>query len=346
MNIKNNKKICTFYTIINKLLLIICLISCFNKIPDAVKYIENNGVKIGILPEAGGRIVLLTYHDCKNLILSNSKLWNYKEKPSPFLKGKAYLGHIVWVGPQAEWWTQQTINKKRLNNKALWPPDPWLEYGKFNIINQKNDYIKLLGPESPISGLQLAKEISIDKKGIVHINVTAKNIRQTDIKWDLWFNTRVPVDTTCYVPLGKNSKINVETINKTKYGFVPYDTSMGFFSFKRDKNIINKYKKDSKAFIYPEKPFMVGFNNKYAVTFRFELYDSKSICPGQSLVEIYIATNKNPKNELLELECHSPYKLIKPGQTIKMWQTWEVIPYNGKISRKAQIDFINDKIMK
>ena len=85
-----------------------------------------------------------------------------------------------------------------------WPPDPYLIYGDFKIKEQTDSYIKMVGPESPISGVQLVKEVTVLDDGRVSFKVTAKNIRDKDVSWDLWSNTRVNGHAPSYAYVGKN----------------------------------------------------------------------------------------------------------------------------------------------
>ena len=90
-------------------------------------FIHNGNTRVGILTDVGGRIVYASLEGEKNILKSDSALWyeNKEEKPeiSAYSDFKAYNGHIVWVGPQKEWWSHQRKNLYRKFTKAIWPPD-------------------------------------------------------------------------------------------------------------------------------------------------------------------------------------------------------------------------------
>jgi hypothetical protein len=95
---------------------------------NSLLYIENGGTRVGILSEVGGRIVYLSSDDSPNILKATEKFWNEdsSERPIPSFDTdwKEYNGHIVWLGPQSEWWTRQDGNMERKKSKAEWPADP------------------------------------------------------------------------------------------------------------------------------------------------------------------------------------------------------------------------------
>ena len=75
--------------------------------------LSNDQVEVGVLPEVGGRVVLLRKPGLQNILKSDERLWVDAEKHKPeisaFSDFKAFNGHIVWLGPQSEWWIHQDI---------------------------------------------------------------------------------------------------------------------------------------------------------------------------------------------------------------------------------------------
>ena len=162
------------------LLFIILFYAVYPQDNENLIILSNKNIEVGILPEVGGRIVLLRKPGLRNILKSDTKLWQNPEKQKPeisaFSDFKAFNGHITWVGPQSEWWTHQTLNMKRNEEKADWPPDPYLIYGKNKILSRNDSSLKMVGPESPVSGVKIFKEISIKSSGAVTITSTAENI--------------------------------------------------------------------------------------------------------------------------------------------------------------------------
>ena len=94
--------------------------------------LKNEYVVLGLIPEAGAHVVLFRSYDSANVLDSNPKTWS---EPVPVFSAEEpkfapYDGHITWLGPQKEWWTQQDINIDRKNRRVPWPPDPFLTLGK------------------------------------------------------------------------------------------------------------------------------------------------------------------------------------------------------------------------
>jgi len=308
--------------------------------------IERFDIKIGILPDVGGRIVLLTKGQSKNIIKSDTLLWNepISERPKASIlltEWKPYNGHIIWLGPQAEWWAQQDHNIEKKTKKAQWPPDPFLVYGNFEI-NKKSPFSVLLkGPESEVSGIQLIKEATIKKDSTILIKTIAKNISDKKVCWDLWFNTRMNGFCRCYVPASENNcRINVDEWSDP----IPFFFIDGYFSFNPQLAISKEKRKSTKAFIYPDKGFIAGFTKENLFLIRFQLHDREDIHPGQGLVEIYNSTTTDSINSLLELEYHSPYKALNPGAKMEAYEIWEVYDYSGPNNTKGHLQFLEKKI--
>ncbi len=316
---------------------------------NEIVFIENQSIRIGILPSVGGRIVSMSFNGGANILLSDSSKWiepNEKRiQPDPFQDFKTYNGNIVWVGPQDEWWSHQSANNLRKSQKADWPPDPYLEYGNFIITSQTLNSIEMTGPESPVSGIQLYKKIKIDEKGETMFRVIAKNIRKEDVSWDLWLLTRLPAKSVCFIPIEKESDYRVECHGNKHSEVLQTDTSLGYFSFVPAMPDSGKFNRQGKAFIYPKLPFIAAFTKGFLMVIRFNKYEKKSVHPKQGLVEIYNDVNRSADGGLLELEYHSAYLTLKPGETMETWETWQVIPYDGLDGRKARIVFIKKNIL-
>jgi len=115
-------------------------------------WISNGDVKAGILPDVGGRVVYLSLKGKENILTSDSTLWNESSAARPEIASttpfKAYNGHIVWLGPQAGWWTQQNEDTAKRNRADVWPPDPYLIYGGYTVLSQSDSSLVMQGPES------------------------------------------------------------------------------------------------------------------------------------------------------------------------------------------------------
>ncbi len=305
--------------------------------------LENNNIEVGILPEAGGRIVLLRQPGKKNILKSDPALWDSaKKQPEISVNTEfiAYNGHIVWLGPQNEWWVHQNLHTDRKAAQAPWPPDPYLVAGNYTITAQSDTKIHLQSPESAVSGIQLTKIISITDNGTVKFEVTGQNIRDSIVKWDLWLNTRLPGTARFYVPVDDDGIMRISSEQNNEKDTMQYTVEQGFFTFDPQKPTKGKQNRIAKAFLHPSDNYIIAFNKRQAFILRIPMHEKKSIHPEQALIEIYNQVGNEASDHLLELEYHAPYKKLQPGEKMKTSQTWELMEYNGENNPQAHIKFI------
>lgn len=323
-------------------------VNCKKNYNSDLIILGNKKIEVGILPEVGGRIVLLRKPGLKNMLKSDEQLWQNPEKHKPevsaFSTFKAFYGHIVWVGPQSEWWQYQEINEARRKAKADWPPDPYLIYGKFDITYQSDSIIKMIGPESPISGVRLYKEISIDNSGVVTFTAIAENIREKSFSCDLWMNTRLDGDALGYVPINDEGILELLVSENKTRETTPYRVENGYFTFQ--PSVPRKPRKEQvqEVHLYPSEGLMAGFSEQQMLLIRFNKYDQHDIHSQHGLVELYSYISDNENDRLLELELHSAYRTLAPGETITLTETWELFPYNGDNTTQDHIKFLKSNL--
>ncbi len=310
--------------------------------------LENDRIAVGILPAVGAHVVMFRTKDGGNLLNSDARLWtaplpNVTAEPPPFLP---YNGHIYWLGPQKGWWQQQDLNADRRDRKATWPPDPYLTLGKYEILEQTKESVKLRSPQSPVSGIQMTKEISL-KDGKVFLKVTAVNIRNKDVSWGIWSNTRLPGNASVYVPVGKEGgvlRVEFTAWNPEKERILPYEITDGFLHFDIPSVAADKeHVFTSKTFIYPSEPLIAAFSNGYLFIKRSSLIPKNTIHPDQSFVEIYKLTG-NLKDTLTELEMQGAYAALKPGESMSFEEDWELIPCGDLSGTAERIKFLKEKL--
>ena len=310
---------------------------------EKVVFISNGFVQVGVLVEVGGTIVSLRYKNGENILESDSALWNEPKADRPLVNAnpvwKAYNGHTVWLGPQSDWWIQQDVNPELKKTKSNWPPDPWLGYANYKILQHTDSSLVIESPASPVSGVSVTKNISISHAGKVCMHVSVKNIGDKPVSWDIWMNTRMNGMDRAYVPVDDDKDVRMD--GGSPKTAVPSGMTDGYFTFKPARPEKGSSILYSKAFIYPSKPFIAGFTKKHMLLIQFEKHPKSAIHPEQTLVELYNSVAIDPKENLLELEYHSPYKTLKPGKSMKAWETWEVHPYFGLENQQEQIEFLN-----
>lgn len=306
--------------------------------------LNNNNIQLTILPNIGGRVVSLICNGSRNILSSDSSLWNHNFKKAieeyTSFEILQFRGHSTWVGPQSEWWVRQNINQEKKKNKDTWPPDPFLDYGDFEILKQTNNSIELLGGKSKYTGVQIQKFYKILDSGKVELKARATNIRKEEISWDIWFNTRFPGNCKSYVPIAHVDDYRVETSPENEE--LNSKVVDGLFTFIIEEPSANFSQKSAKAFLTPNQPYIFSFNENYMFVVHIDISNAENIHSEHAVVEIYNAISENSTDSLLELEYHSPYKKMKPGDSVEISEIWELIEYDGNDSETEHINFINE----
>jgi len=306
--------------------------------------LRNNNIELGVSLALGGNVMILKLHNHNSIIKSDTITVPVTLSNDPLENAKLdfieYNGQTVWIGPQSEWWTQQDLHKERKDSKAVWPPDPYIMYGKYKIISQTDTSLIIEGPVSPISGLQMTKEITLIGNK-VRFKVVAQNKSNRNVSWDLWFNMRLNGMARAYIPVNKESITSIKPrIDKTSDS-VDYKITDDLFTYIPTKPV-SVESRNSKAFIYPLESTIYAFDESQALVIRFERHPKESIHPDQALVEIFNHINKNSNADLLELEHHAPYLQLAPQQKMEAWEEWELFEYSGVNNTEAHTAFIKN----
>jgi hypothetical protein len=196
------------------------------------------------------------------------------------------------------------------------------------------------GPPSEFSGVELTKSINITDDNKVKFHVSAKNIRNTPVSWDLWLNTRIDGYARCYVPLCDPVKVRVD-------GKETGEQDMSSFLHDKDYYYIEplppsrgKHSRWAKAFIPADKGFIAGFTSGQVFIIKFKKHAPEKIHPEHSLVEIYNYTNLNREDALTELEYHAPYVNLAPGESMETYEEWELYPFDAEVNHRNCVEFL------
>jgi len=329
--------------------------------PFSQLILENEQLKIAVTPEIGGRI---SYFGLKNhqnfLLLGNAFTEGVRPEVSAFSENIGYLGHTIWVGPQSEWWQHQHLNTARQASKAQWPPDPFTIFATNSVKSHNKNQILLEGIASPITGLKLDKAVYLAPKALnqVTIKATATNISDTERAWDLWFNSRVFVDTYIVAPVAHQSEVRIT------HAIGPTITKPIEVSFTADKSTHERSKllvefsidditatKDQhsihqgKIFIQPNQGWLAGFNNGQLFIIEFPWQPKKNIHPEQGQIEVYVKYDpKNQDDSLLEMEFHGPYQTLQPKQQMSQLANWHLFEYPKHWNKAQMRRFLVDKL--
>jgi len=305
--------------------------------------LDNGTVVLEVTPQLGGRGLGFSLQGRDNLLKVGEAV---TAQPDPEVSATAgdigYLGHDVWLGPQSQWWTRQHANPVRRDAKANWPPDPYLAFANTRIVERTHQRLVLEGVASPVSGVQLRKTFALspDRSDTAVLHVQARNIRDTPVAWDLWFNTRVSPSTRVYVPVAGEQDVRVESSAGQARGPLLPRIQDGLFSFERQPLPEGMSGRRGKVFLQPSAGWMAGFAGDQLFIIRFAHQDRSLIHPEQGQVELYLDETADADDGLLEMEVHAPYRTLQPDQTMDAEESWTVLAYDGADSYEAQVAFL------
>ena len=307
--------------------------------------LDNGTVAIEITPDIGGRVLSVGLVDKPNLLLIGAAVVSDPDPVvTPAANNIGYLGHETWVGPQSQWWTHQLVNPERSAAKAVWPPDPFLILAK-NSVQEKNvQQVILQSPNSPVSGIAMQKTFALvdGKPNQIRLDVSAQNIRDTRIAWDIWFNTRVSYTTNVYVPVDSMNDVRIEHFTDNTYGPLEHRFHAGFFALENHSPSTHQGRK-GKVFIQPSQGWMAAFGDQQLLIIQFALQPKNAIHPEQGQIELYQEfLNSSLDEGLLELEVHAPYKTLQPRESMAATEIWTILPYTGDHTPAAQIAFLHE----
>lgn len=306
--------------------------------------LDNGSVRLEATTAFGGRILSWQLRGEPNVLKVGQDA--VRAQPRPDWSATAgdipYLGHDVWVGPQSEWWIHQDANLARRQSRANWPPDPYLSLAPTRLLSHDARQFSLEGVDSPVSGVRLRKQVRLasDADNTVLLDAEARNIRDTDIAWDLWFNTRVAASTRVFVPVAAAS--DIELAASTDAGTISprHDFADGLF-------VLTARQADSadiqrgKYRLQPAAGWMAGFAGHQLFVIRFDHQPRERIHREQGQVELYLdAPSRTPAAGLLEMEVHAPYRTLAPGQGMQAAERWTLLRYDGPDEAAAQREFL------
>jgi hypothetical protein len=301
--------------------------------------ITNGTIVVGVLPPLGGRVVVLKKAGGENVLDVDEKLlrppYPTASVDTPF---RPWNGRIVWVGPQSAFWTQQDLKPDLKKHKAVWPPDPFNEAGRFEVVEKTPARLRLEGPASPVTGLSLVHEYEITGERTVRMKTTATNRRPTPVSWDLWPNTRVRTDAWPYVELDPTQMLRMEGPSSADAaaGLHPSESRNGWLTLPPGRKPEGDHKRMwVKAFARPARGLIACFAGKQLVVITAPIVPREKLHPDQAFIELYRAVGKG--TDILEVEMHGPYETLAPGASTSFEQTFEVLDYDGPASTEAHV---------
>lgn len=303
---------------------------------------KSRSAEIGVLTNAGGRIVLLRAPGGENLMRSDALEWG-REPPKPpegavKKEYREYGGNIVWTGPQSRWWQEQTIlpAKRKLKGKWPWPPDPFLTFGAFTVITNGKDVLSLQGGVSPVSGVALVKEITLGQH--LRLRTTASNVRSGPIERDLWTATMLSADARVYVPVADHR--SVRFMSRTVRTNIVWDIMGDMLVAAVRQYRTNAFIESDKAFIAPREGYAAVAAGRWVWLMLFTLPAAGSVSPEHGAVEISAEAKESRAASGFTLSRHSALSAIPPAGTISWSEDWHILQYTGAATDADRIAFI------
>jgi hypothetical protein len=301
--------------------------------------ITNGTIVVSVLPPLGGRVVVLKKAGGENLLDVDEKLL---KPPYPVasidLSFRPWNGRIVWVGPQAGFWSQQDLKPDLKKQRAVWPPDPFNEAGRFEVTEKTPLRVRLEGQASPVTGLAFVHEYEITGERTVRMKTTATNRRSTPVSWDLWPNTRFRTDAWPYAPLDPTQMLRMDGPHSgdAEAGLYPSTSRDGWLSMPPGRKPENGQKRIwAKAFVRPSQGLIACFAARQLVLITAPVVPRPKLHPDQAFIELYRAAGKG--TDILELEMHGAYETLAPGASTSFEQTFEILDYDGPADPDAHI---------
>ncbi|WP_416306001.1 DUF4380 domain-containing protein [Neptunicella sp. SCSIO 80796] len=310
--------------------------------------LHNDQVELHITPAIGGRVVGFNLKGHENFLKVGTPFkQGIRPDVSPTTDNIGYLGHIVWVGPQSQWWRKQQLNLQRYQNSAVWPPDPYLTFTDNKIVKHSPSEVVLEGAASPISGMQINKTFRLDpvNPNKVQLSATGVNISQQNHSWDLWFNTRVNIDTHVIVPVNRQQDIRLVSFENTHTGPINYRYSEQYLILDSSQFERQKPANQGKLYIRPKQGWMAGYRQGQLFIIQFPLLATELIHPEQAQVELYASyAQSNTEKGLIEMELHSPFRDLAPSDSIQFSSNWYLYEYPADFSQQDILAMLANKI--
>lgn len=166
----------------------------------------------------------------------------------------------------------------------------------------------------------------------MHLGVSARNISGSDVSWGLWSNTRLPGSSKFYLPCRteqiKSLRFECNSWSPQKDRLLNFKMENGFLTFDIEEAAkFPEHASTNKVFIKSESKSLVVLTGKFLFIKTLDT-EVLSVHPDHAPLEVFQSVGAaNPP--LLEIEAHGDYRTLKPGESMSLDETWEIIPCAG-----------------
>lgn len=304
-----------------------CFASPQTEAEQHLRMLRHGDLEVGVLPELGGRIVLLRKQGSHNMLRENQSFWhpeNWPQSVHANTRRSVFFGHIHWLAPQSAWWQQQDLDPQQQGRD--WPPDPFLELGRYEVLEQTPARLVVRSPESPVSGVVLTKVFELVSENSLRIIAEARNVRNSAVSWGLWSNARFPADTRFRAALAGVTEEDIRYSDGAAFrGSVSEDAQ--WFTFANDPESLRvETSAASKAFINTSSPrFEIAFADWILVTSLADPLPSR-IHPEHATAEVFLMKHPRSDHAFLELEFHGAYQTLQRNESVTIAELWQILP--------------------
>lgn len=323
---------------------------CAQKDTSGLTVLEYAGTTLGVKLDAGGRAMLLRRGDSGNMLYSEPALWAVEPpQPRPSSEWRAFNGHMTWIAPQQQFWARQDLLPDRRDGAADWPPDPYIIFGRFRVLEKAVDHLLIEGQDSPVSGVRLRKEFVITADGGVIHRVWARNISGREITLNLWSNTRVRGDWLGLARVTAEDMLTVQHRNwePLEKRMLNWDVIDGWFHFVPvpfadfPAGVVSI---NAKVMLNPSQGLIVAVGAAAALVKRFALPGADNLYPGQGQVEIFQEVSTNPDRNVTELEFYGRYLTLAPEGETMIEERWDVLARPAGGGREEVVRWLQEAL--
>ncbi len=152
-----------------------------------VKWLSRGDLRLGVVPEAGGRLLSVRYRDVE-LLWRNPALVD-DELRGDFAPNSGRMGDWVNYGGDKTWPAPQGWD-----GPDQWPgpPDPVLDSGSYQAV-LAGDTITMTSAPDPRTGLRFTRAVTVLDDGY-RLDLRAENVSDREVRWALWNVTQLPGD--------------------------------------------------------------------------------------------------------------------------------------------------------
>lgn len=310
---------------------------------ERLTWIRNDRIEVGVLLAGGGRVVVLRRPDGHNVLASDPALWQPAALPAPGPLARADLlgGHMIWVAPQTQWWTQQSVIDEHW---GTWPPDPWLALAPATIDAHGDDHLTVTGAASPVSGVRLTKSYRL-AGDTVHLTATAVNIRDTPVQWGLWSNLHPLPTAEVIVPFPKPAPFSGPRLELRHTPAHPGQVGPIAFTHVDECLVVpvpqasDALERQGKLFLRHTPPWVAVIDAGWCLVVATTGTPADQVAPDHAPIEIFLErTRHNPV--MLEVEHHGVYRTLAPGETMRLAERWQLADYAGGDTHAERVRFV------